>query len=84
MLLPLNAPTGSVICSGSIRNRMPMVGRLLTMVKLMPASRSRRVAALAASVSVLSPVTRVPSTSETTSAMRVMHGSCRARHGPPD
>ena len=45
--LPLKAPTGSVIPSGSIRNRMPMVGRLEVMVKPMPASCSRRTAALA-------------------------------------
>jgi hypothetical protein len=39
--LPLKAPTGSVIASDSVRKRMPMVGRLLTMVKPMPAAWSR-------------------------------------------
>jgi hypothetical protein len=38
MQLPLKAPSGSAIASGSIRNRMPMVGRLDVMVKPMPAS----------------------------------------------
>ena len=70
--LPLNAPIGSVIASGSIRKRMPMVGRLETMVKPMPASRSARTARFAPSVRILSLVSSVPSTSETTSAMRVM------------
>ena len=45
--LPLKGPTGSVIRSGSIRKRMPMVGRLEVMVKPMPASCSRRTASLA-------------------------------------
>ena len=34
----MKEPIGSVIASGSIRNRMPMVGRLEVMVKPMPAS----------------------------------------------
>ena len=42
---------------------------------LIPASCSRRTADAAASVRVLSLVNSVPSTSETTSAMRVMSGS---------
>ena len=53
---------------------MPAVGRLLTIVKPMPASASRRTARLAPSVKRLSWVTSVPSTSETTSAIRVMAG----------
>ena len=76
MQLPLKAPTGSAMASGSIKNRMPMVGRLEVMVKPMPASCRRRTAALAPSVNVLSFVSSVPSTSETTSAIGVMNGSC--------
>ena len=38
MQLPLKAPMGSVSPSGSIRNFMPMVGRLEVIVKPMPAS----------------------------------------------
>ena len=45
---------------------MPTVGRLEVRVKPMPASRSRRTAFLAPSVKVLSLVSSVPSTSETT------------------
>ena len=41
MQLPLKAPTGSVIASGSIRNRMPMVGRLEVIVKPTPLSSRR-------------------------------------------
>jgi hypothetical protein len=77
MQLPLKAPTGSAMASGSIRNRMPMVGRLEVMLKPMPAWCSRRTAASAPSVNVLSLVKSVPSTSDTTSAMRVMSGSLR-------
>ena len=51
--LPLKEPNGKVSPSGSIRNPIPTVGRLETMVKPIPASRSRRTAALAASVSDL-------------------------------
>ena len=75
--LPLKAPIGSVIPSGSIRNRMPMVGRLrgdgkadAGLVQLPHRALWR------ASVRILSLVSSVPSTSETTSAMRVMGGSC--------
>src|SRR4051812_37334377 len=74
--LPLNAPTGKVIASGSIRNPMPMIGRLEMMVNPMPASCSRRTALLAPSVNVLSLVSSVPSTSETTRAIPLIHASC--------
>jgi hypothetical protein len=70
--LPLKAPTGSVIASGAIRKPMPIVGRLETMVKPIPAACSPRTAFFAPSVRVLSLVSSVPSTSETTSAMRLM------------
>ena len=70
--LPLKAPTGNVIARGSIRNPIPMVGRLETMVKPMPAACSFRAAAIAPSVRILFLVSSVPSTSETIRAMRVM------------
>src|SRR4029079_12711414 len=48
--------------------RIPMGGRLLTMLKPIPRSCSSATARTLASVSCLSGVTRVPSTSEITSA----------------
>ena len=69
----VNAPNGNVIASGSIRKPIPMVGRLETMVKPMRASCSARTARFAPSVRTLSLGKSVPSTSETTSAMRFMN-----------
>ena len=68
----MNGPTGSQSASGSIRKRMPIAGRLEVMVKPMPAWCSRCTADRARSVSVLSLVSSVPSTSETTSEIFVM------------
>ena len=70
---------GMVIRSGSTRNRMPMLGRLETTVKPTPLSSSCRTARAAFSVRILSLVSNVPSTSETTRAMRVMKRSCSSR-----
>ena len=71
---PLKAPIGSVIASGATRKPIPIVGRLETMVKPMPASWSLRTAVRAPSVRVLSLVSNVPSTSDTTRAIRFMGG----------
>src|SRR5579872_1135968 len=64
---PLKPAIGVLSCSGSNSMSMPRGGRPLVMAKRMPTSPRRRTAACARSVSTLSSVTRVPSTSASTS-----------------
>jgi hypothetical protein len=63
---PLKLPIGVVIPSDSSSIRMPRGGRLLIIVKIIPAARSSATAAWARAVKTLASVTKVPSTSETT------------------
>src|SRR4051794_11320767 len=67
MTPPLKPASGITSPSGSTSIARPRGGRLLITAKPIPASPSRRTAAMAAGVRVLTRSTSVPSTSETTS-----------------
>ena len=80
-IAPLNAAIGVVSPSGPTSIAIPRGGRPLVIASATPAARSRATASHAPAVSRLSRVTSVPSTSATSSRIRLIMFPSRPRHG---